>query len=93
VPESVNAEAPAPLIVQLPTLEIALLPLQITILRLWKPQAIHFAALSELFGVASMRCEQPELHSEQQSEEQCDQEQGESQQHQSQRHAHVREAE
>ena len=52
MPESVNAEAQAPLIVQLPTLEIALLPLQITILRLWKPQAIHFAALSEVFGVA-----------------------------------------
>lgn len=42
----------SPHVLQLPTLTVELLPLRIAVLRVWKPHAEHFNALSEVFGVA-----------------------------------------
>lgn len=43
---------PSPHVLQLPTLSVEHLALRIAVLRVWKPHAEHFSALSEVFGFA-----------------------------------------
>jgi heterotetrameric sarcosine oxidase gamma subunit len=54
VPESsaTVAAEPSPRVIELPTLTVERVPLRIAVLRLWKPHAEHFTALSEVFGFA-----------------------------------------
>jgi sarcosine oxidase, subunit gamma len=52
VPENaLPIAATAAAVVQLPTLHIERLALPIALLRLWKPHAEHYSALSEVFGL------------------------------------------
>jgi len=52
VPEAMMpAPAAFAAVLELPTLKIELLALRITLLRLWKPRAEHYTALSEAFGL------------------------------------------